>query len=58
MLNNPLGTYAENDKSTTDDLHCIRYSLLMPTLWQPPILSFSGYGTIALEKNGTHLLHP
>ena len=30
MLNNPLGTYAENDKSTTDDLHCIRYSLLMP----------------------------
>ena len=32
MLNNPLGTYAENDKSiaTDDDLHCIRYSLLVP----------------------------
>src|SRR5437016_4414238 len=29
-----LGTYAENDKSigTDDELHCIRYSLLMPAL--------------------------
>ncbi len=34
MLNNPLGTYAENDKSiaTDDELHCIRYSLPVPVL--------------------------
>ena len=43
-------------QSTDDDLHCIRYSsLLMLAYWQPPILSFSGYGATALEKNGcTH----
>ena len=46
-------------QSTDDDLHCIRYtSLLMPAYWQSPILSFSGYGATALEKNGcTHSLH-
>ena len=58
MLNNPLGTYAENDKSiaTDDELHCIRYSLLVPALAAAYVVALTR-STIALEKRYTLPLH-
>src|SRR2546428_7547363 len=48
-----LGTYAENDKSiATDDERIVFSTACLCLHWQPPILSFSGYGTIALERRG------
>jgi len=56
MLNNPFRYYAENDKSiaTDDELHCIRYSLLVPALAAAYVIALTR-STIALEKNGCPL---
>jgi len=51
-----LGTYAENGNAigTDDELHCIRYSLLVPALAAAYVIALTR-STIALEKNGCPL---
>src|SRR5437667_6205392 len=51
-----LGTYAENGQIiATDDERIVFSTACLCLHWQPPILSFSGYGTIALERRGCTL---
>ena len=58
MLNNPLGTYAENGQiiGTSTNCNCIRYSLLVPALAAAYVVALTR-STIALEKRYTLPLH-
>ena len=52
MLNNPLKVLTpkmDNAIGTDDDLHCIRYSLLVPALAAAYVIALTR-STIALEK--------
>ena len=44
----------DNAIGTDDELHCIRYSLLMPALAAAYVIALTR-STIALEKNGCPL---
>ena len=45
-------------QSTDDELHCIRYSLLVPALAAAYVVALDARSTIALESTGALIHHP